>query len=129
MRLSGGLALFGTLLLLLQVVWAPADDVPMPWHFAPLLGGIAALAVAVIFGVARGNRRYRASLFIGMIGAFLIGVSFVVPFDIGSAGPRSGPSTGEITVGIGLIVTAIALLLGASAIRQSPPVRPIANRD
>ena len=117
MRLSGGLAIRGGVLLVTQYLWAPGDEIPMPWQFAPLILGLLALLGAAGLGLARGSWIYRLAVAVGLASLLVIGRAILVPLGPFVPTPTPpGPRPGEVVFVVGLALAALSALTGAVAI-------------
>lgn len=68
MRTVGTLAALGVLLIVLQLIWAPwSNDAPWLLRLAPLLVGLALLAIAAVIGAVRGPAAVRLTVGLGML--------------------------------------------------------------
>lgn len=128
MRVSAGLAVIGVVLLSLQLIWAPGDDVPMLWLFAPLSLGLTSLLTSVVLGVARGTWLYRTAIFLGLLSLVVIFASLMLPLDRGVAGPRPSPTNAEIALAAGVIVAVLSSITGAYAIARRSRVGTSGHR-
>lgn len=99
----------------------------MPSTFVPLLLGIGALLAAVVLGLAKGSRLYRAAVLIALVAFVAIGLAIMVPWDRGAAGPRPNPTRGEIVLALGVSLAALSAVLGAVALWRQPRGAPASD--
>jgi peptidoglycan/LPS O-acetylase OafA/YrhL len=102
MRTVGTLAALGLVLILLQMVWAPADDSPWPFHLWPLLLGVGILAIAGMVGLVDGPSSVRVTVALGMLSAVLFLAAVLLP-----APGSSGTNVYLAVVGTGVAMLAV----------------------
>jgi hypothetical protein len=102
MRLSATLLVTGVAAIILQSVWAPADTIPLPWHFGPLIVGLACLGVGLASGLILGNGRSRIAVLLGLLSTFLCAVAILIPFGAGQGVFAAGVAIGLAAVVLGI---------------------------
>ena len=125
MTASAALALAGVLLLLVQHVWAPGEDVPMPWHLAPLLLGSTSLTTGLMVGLVLGSRLYRIAVVIAISGLICLAVSFVrgIACCAGGTAPPSPDIFLVAAIALGLssvVIAGLAIGRGRQGTESSP---------
>jgi hypothetical protein len=128
MWISAGFVVVGALLALVQYVWNPGDEAPMPWAFGPIVLSLGAFVVAVILGLARGTSLYRLATILALTSIMAIVVALVIPLDRGAAGPRPYPTNGDIVLAAGVLLALLSLTCGAMALakgRGGPTARSL----
>lgn len=118
MRLSAILLVTGVAAIILQSVWAPADTIPLPWHFAPLIVGLACLGVGFASGLILGSRRYRIAVLLGLVSAVLCTGAILVPF----AGSGEGVFAAGVAIGLAAVVLGVTAIANHArrAVTSSP---------
>jgi len=118
MQMSAGLWVAGFLLILVQYLWRPGEDVHGLLLFVPLILSVVSFIVSVVLGLYRGTNLYRAAIMLGLLGLTAITVAITLPLDRGVAGPRTSPTNGEIVLTAGVALSMLAGVVGAVAIAR-----------
>jgi hypothetical protein len=118
MQVSASLWVAGFLLLLVQYLWRPGDDVHGLLLFVPLIFSLVSFVVSTVLGLARGTRLYRAAIALGLIGLVAIAAAVAFPFIGPGPGQQSGPSMGVIVLTTGVALSIGAGVVGAIAIAR-----------
>ncbi len=115
MRTSFVLVVFGTALMLAQVVWPLRLDRTSWISMGPFVLGLILLVGGVVLGLGRGTPRYRAAMVVGIAGAAVM-LYAMTPYSHSPGVSIVRPTAQDVLFMVGVAVISISYALGALAI-------------